>query len=144
MLISKENIQGGLLVVSGVRGIEIGSWDESGRTRAKREVVKFALKLSVILKALETWYRYSLRVRSFWLGFVPSYSKRKRILWGESFSQKNKNLARQRQQIYAKVLEGFTKDECGIRNWFVRGRGWGGPHSQYGRNFKLCSVISTE
>jgi hypothetical protein len=74
------------------------------------------LKVSVILKAVETWYRYSLRVRSFWLGFVLSYWKRKRILGGESFSQKNKKLARERQQIYAKVLEGFTKDECGISN----------------------------
>jgi hypothetical protein len=43
-------------------------------------------------------------------------------LGGGSFSQKNKKLprekerARERQQIYAKILEGFTKDECGIRN----------------------------
>jgi hypothetical protein len=38
---------------------------------------------------------------------------------GESFSQKNKKVERERQrdeQIYAKVLGGFTKDECGIRN----------------------------
>jgi hypothetical protein len=90
--------------------------DENGTTRAEKEVVNFGLKVSVILKVLETWYRYSLRVRSFWLGFVPCYWKRKRILEGESFSRKNKKLPRERQQIYAKVLGGFTKNECGIRN----------------------------
>jgi hypothetical protein len=78
----------------------MGGADESGRTRAKREVVKFALKLSVILKALETWYRYSLRVCSFWLGFVPSYWKRKRILGGEFFFHKNKKVARERDSRY--------------------------------------------